>query len=68
MSSLRDLRGTDPYFSIVPSGSLLELDKQASASLGPQQGETEGRGTSSPIPIPLLRPQRSSYLLMRKQI
>lgn len=68
MSSLQDLRGVDPYSSIVPSGRPLELDKQPGASLGRQQGKMEGRGNSSPTPIPSLRPQRSSYLLMRKQI
>ena len=34
MSSLQDLRDVYPYSSIIASGSLSELDKQASASLG----------------------------------
>lgn len=66
MSTLQDLRGTDAYSSIIPSGNLLELDKRAGASWVPEQGEMQGR-TSSPTLIPLFRPQRSSYLMMSEQ-
>lgn len=38
MSSFQDLRDAYPSLSIMPFGSFLGLDKQASASLAPLQG------------------------------